>query len=101
MCTGSTARLETPENDAARRAEAPAWAVVDFLDMLKNQFRELRFVPLSEHVVNDMYTTYGEESEKMVEMVQEIYREHGWPGLERYRKRQCLQAVKTALKSSC
>jgi hypothetical protein len=33
----------------------------------------------------------------MISMLQEIYREHGWPDLDRYRKRECLEAVQEAL----
>ncbi|KAJ4424527.1 hypothetical protein N0V82_000851 [Gnomoniopsis sp. IMI 355080] len=88
-----------PEEEAEWRADSPAWAVGDFFEVLKHQFRMLRFVPLSERVVMDVYTKYGSRDEGMIEMVQGIYREHGWPDdLEAYRKDQCLHAVKSALR---
>jgi hypothetical protein len=34
---------------------------------------------------------------EMETMLQEIYREHGWPNLENYKKEECIQAVKQAL----
>ena len=30
-------------------------------------------------------------------MLQGIYREHGWPDLEKYRKEDCIKAVEEAL----
>jgi hypothetical protein len=33
----------------------------------------------------------------MEEMLQGIYREHGWPDLENYRKEECIEAVMEAL----
>lgn len=82
-----------PENKAEWRADAPAWAITDFFDMLKDQFRELRFVPISSRSVKDVYSS----ADGMIPMLQHIYREHGWPDLQRYHKRECLAAVQTAL----
>lgn len=50
-----------PENEATWRAEAPAWAVVDFFEMLKDQFRKLHFIPLNGRVVKDVYVIHRED----------------------------------------
>jgi len=86
-----------PENEADWRNDAPAWAVADFFELLKDQFRELRFIPISPHTVTSVYVQRDNRSEGMISMLQNIYREHGWPDLERYRKRECLEAVQRAL----
>ncbi|KAK3321749.1 hypothetical protein B0H66DRAFT_638289 [Apodospora peruviana] len=67
---------------------------------LKHNLKELHFVPMSRRRVVDGW--YGpdapdEHSQKAVEMVKDIYRAHGWPDLERYRKEDCLKAIYTAL----
>ena len=85
------------ENKAEWRGEAPAWAIADFFELLKDQFRQLKFLPISLRTVIDVYATYGPSAEGMLGMLQDIYREHGWPDLERYRKQECLEAVQTAL----
>lgn len=86
-----------PENEADWRANAPAWAVGDFFEMLKDQFRELRFIPTSPLAVLDVYNKTGPDHDNMVEMLQDIYYRHGWPDLENFRKQDCLEAIKTAL----
>ncbi|KAI1403244.1 hypothetical protein F4819DRAFT_237305 [Hypoxylon fuscum] len=85
-----------PENEADWRNDAPAWAIADFFELLKDQFRQLKFIPISPHTVTDVYIQ-GRRSEGMIPMLQEIYHEHGWPDLERYRKRECLDAIQKAL----
>ncbi|KAH7323621.1 hypothetical protein BKA65DRAFT_540257 [Rhexocercosporidium sp. MPI-PUGE-AT-0058] len=86
-----------PENEAEWRADAPAWAIADFFELLKDQFRQLHFIPISSRKVIDVYTSYGLNSDGMIPMLQNIYREHGWPNLQRYRKQECLEAVHKAL----
>ncbi|PVH83224.1 hypothetical protein DL98DRAFT_585933 [Cadophora sp. DSE1049] len=86
-----------PENEAEWRADAPAWAITDFFELLKDQFRELHFIPISPRSVINVYTHFGLDSDGMIPMLQNIYREHGWPNLQRYRKQECLEAVQTAL----
>lgn len=86
-----------PENEAEWRADAPAWAIADFFEVLKGQFRELSFIPISSRLVLDVYTRLGVHSGGVVPLLQDIYREHGWPDLQRYRKQECLDAVQRAL----
>ncbi|KAK1767570.1 hypothetical protein QBC33DRAFT_569894 [Phialemonium atrogriseum] len=86
-----------PENEAEWRADAPAWGIADFFEVLKDQFRELHFIPITSRNVVDIWATLHPSADGMVAMVQSIYRTHGWPNLERYRKRECLEAVQKAL----
>lgn len=37
---------------------------------------------------------YASALKEVMPMLEAIYREHGWPNLKRYRKRECLNAVK-------
>lgn len=34
-------------------------------------------------------------------MLQRIYRQHGWPDVDRYRNEECLAAVSQALEEHC
>lgn len=86
-----------PENEAEWRADAPAWAVPDFFELLKDQFRELHFIPISSRAVLKDDMSYGPDTEGMMPMLREIYREHGWPDLDMYRKKECLKAVRDAM----
>ncbi|KAI1800389.1 hypothetical protein F4811DRAFT_33716 [Daldinia bambusicola] len=86
-----------PEKEAEWRADGQYWAIPDFFEMLKDQFRDLKFIPISSQRVIDMYTMRGSDADGMIPMLQNIYREHGWPDLERYHKRECLEAVHAAL----
>lgn len=82
------------------RSGSAIWAVEDFFEVLKFHFRQLEFVPLSARVVRDVWTGVDEgqdDNEGMLPAVQGIYRSHGWPDLARYRKRDCLEAVKAML----
>jgi len=86
--------LEGDEEQAGWRGDSRAWSIPDFFEILKDQFRELNYVPISSRTVKD--ATKGDN--EMLELVRGIYREHGWPDLDCYRKRECLKAVKEALK---
>jgi len=86
-----------PENEAQWRAESGCWAIADFFEVLKDQFRQLSFIPVTPKLVIDIYATLGHREEGLVVMLQKIYREHGWPDLARYRKTECLAAVQAAL----
>ena len=44
-----------------------------------------------------MFTSYHPDDKGLILMLQDIYRSHGWPDLERYNKRDCLRDVKVAL----
>lgn len=83
-------------------AEWPAWAVADFFELLKDHFRQLRTVPISPITVYDLENLRPPPKvAEAMPLVQAIYREHGWPDLNRYRKEECLQAVQAMLKERC
>jgi len=86
----------TPEEEEEWRAAGPAWAIVDFFELLKDQFRVLFFVPFSSRATYTDEHLNAEEAAGVL-AVQAIYREHGWPDLERFRKQECLRAVEAAL----
>ncbi|KAI1367739.1 hypothetical protein F5Y08DRAFT_348536 [Xylaria arbuscula] len=90
---GSHGRYE--ENDW-RKGE-PAWAIPDFFELLKEQFRQLNFIPISPYKVTSVFIKRSPEYEGLIPMLQGIYPEHGWPDLERYDKQACLDAVQRAL----
>ncbi|KAK4097745.1 hypothetical protein N658DRAFT_500164 [Parathielavia hyrcaniae] len=85
-----------PESEAAWRHE-PAWAIVYFFELLKDQFRQLCSVPVSPTVVPEMEDDLATQVEGALVLVQAIYREHGWPDLARYRKEECMKAIRTML----
>jgi hypothetical protein len=89
------------ENEAEWRAEGWPWKVEDFFELLKEQYLKLRFVPSSKKGVEEYYFStqhkQDEEISKMLVELRSIYREHGWPDLERYCKRECLNAVRAAI----
>jgi len=87
---------DMPEEESEWRAAGPAWAVVDFFELLKDQLRLLFFVPFSSRTTHlDEHSSEDEAAAMLA--VQAIFREHGWPDLERFRKQECLRAVEAAL----
>ncbi|KAJ4345085.1 hypothetical protein N0V95_005932 [Ascochyta clinopodiicola] len=78
------------------RCEATAWTIPDFFAMLREQFEQLRFIPVNSKQVIYLWSGHSVNGE-METMLQGIYREHGWPNLVNYRKEECIQAVKQAL----
>lgn len=78
------------------RCDAPAWTIPDFFAIIRDQFEQLRFIPVNSRQV---IKTWSEDSDDdgMKEMLQEVYRDHGWPDLENHRKEECIEAVKEAL----
>lgn len=85
-----------PEDEIEWRREATAWEISDFFELLKDRFRALKMVPISEIDVADTLAHTGEDRKKLVSRVQEIYREHGWPDEAKYRKDECLAAIERA-----
>ncbi|KAH8587717.1 hypothetical protein B0O99DRAFT_640883 [Bisporella sp. PMI_857] len=74
------------------------WAIPDFFEVLKEQFQKLNFIPISTETVIATYGRTGPLWEKdMGPILQQIYRDHGWPNLNEYRKEECLKAVQKAL----
>ena len=44
-----------------------------------------------------IWSTSFTEAEGIIDLLKGVYREHGWPDLDRYRKSECLKAVRRAL----
>ena len=86
----------SPDERAWRECET-VWSIPDFFATLKDNFKELHFVPMSRRRVVDGWYGPDECGQDAVEMVKGIYRAYGWPDLERYRKEDCLKAIYTAL----
>lgn len=83
------------EKEADWRSTTPVWTIPDFFALLRDQFEQLRFIPVnSRQVIN---TWEYSDDVGMQNMLQEVYREHRWPDLENYRKEECIEAVKEAL----
>ncbi|KAF1945282.1 hypothetical protein EJ02DRAFT_451591 [Clathrospora elynae] len=81
------------EEEAEWRAEGQTWSIPDFFAELKDHFRRLNFVPLSSRKVVHVWKISPPDYGAMLAGVQDIYRQHGWPDLERYDKNECLKAV--------
>ncbi|KAK2029534.1 hypothetical protein LX32DRAFT_351843 [Colletotrichum zoysiae] len=81
------------EEEADWRADGAAWSVADFFDVLKAEYRSLRWMPWNEYeVLGSEITRRGD-----VPALQEVYRRHGWPNLQRYRKEECLEETKAIM----
>ncbi|KAM5431491.1 hypothetical protein MferCBS31731_007804 [Microsporum ferrugineum] len=86
-----------PMSEAEWRAEGAYWAIPDFFEILKDQFRRLLFVPTNTLIVRDVYNPHYGDSAGIIEFLQGIYREHGWPDLEHYNKLECLKDIRKRL----
>lgn len=73
------------------------WSIPDFFATLKHHLKELNFVTMSPRRVVDGFHSPDSHDQEAVDVVKGIYRAHGWPDLERYRKEDCLKAIHTAL----
>ncbi|EAQ89740.1 predicted protein [Chaetomium globosum CBS 148.51] len=89
-----------------RLDESVAWTIPDFFEILKGQFRQLNYVPISPRkvyhadVIEQLMSRAGQGREGLP-MVQAVYRAHGWPDMERYRKQDCLKAVQDLFEERC
>lgn len=81
--------------EADWRYSASAWAIPDFFEVLKDEFRSLNWVPVSPYTVCS--SREGPHEVGMKSMIKDIYRQYGWPDLAAYRKTECLEAVRKAL----
>ena len=88
-----------PEEQVEWRNLSPAWAISDFFEMLKNQYLRLQFIPTSSTAVKDAKELEGStpQDEGVLATLQDIYRQHGWPDRDQYRKAECLKAVRQTL----
>jgi hypothetical protein len=86
-----------PANEGEWREQAPAWPIADFFEVLRRTLRNSFFCLIARRMVRDVYAGYADDQRNMEHMVQSIYREHGWPDIQRYRKEECLEAVQKAM----
>ena len=89
---------EVPEEEIDWRCEDPAWATTDFFEVLKNQFRSLRFIPLDSGRVVDIYITLLPRRVPVISILQNVYRQHGWPDGD-YHQGECLNAIEQVVKA--
>jgi hypothetical protein len=92
----------TPESEHEWR-DHPAWAIADFFEILKNEFRLLKSVPIDEDDVlwwcdNDQDNIQSEPG-VLVYLVRRTYQMYGWPDLSVYEKEPCQGAVDRLVKS--
>lgn len=85
-----------PENELEWRYGTVAWAIPDFFELLKDQYRMLHFIPVSPCSVTDVWIT--PRLGNMIPELQQLYQEHGWPDVEQYRKHDCMTAVAELLR---
>lgn len=81
------------EEEADWRGSSGTWAIGDFFEVLKEHFMNLTFVPITQRHVLHVYPHKPDDSAAMLARAKEIYGEHGWPDLDRYRKEECMEAV--------
>ena len=73
------------------------WNISDFFQLLKKQFRTLRWVPISDKIVLD---PEYEIEQDMLQEVRGIWREHGWPEAEAdgtFDKEACLAHIRSVV----
>ncbi|KAK3901774.1 hypothetical protein C8A05DRAFT_34540 [Staphylotrichum tortipilum] len=66
---------------------------VETLRMLKDLFVKLDWIPISHFGVRDGTDNDWDHESGMMDALKGIYRQHGWPDPEAYRKKECLEAV--------
>lgn len=82
----------TPEDEEWR--VAPAWAIVDFFEILKKLHRDLVYVPIHRTRVEEWFDEFeNSEDKSYLRSVRQVYKEHGWPDLAVYKKKECLESV--------
>ena len=89
---------EWSQEEAEWRGDSRCWPVKDFFELLKDLFRKLYWIPLRTvghtQVIEAGYSNLGREVE---EMLQNIFREHGWLNLDEFDKVECEKAVRSAM----
>jgi thioredoxin-related protein len=73
------------------------WAVPDFFDTMKQHFMALDCYPVDSRNVDFIWLQGGPITHAKRETAQRIFRAHGWPNLEVFRKAECLEALADAM----
>ncbi|KAF2149777.1 hypothetical protein K461DRAFT_259621 [Myriangium duriaei CBS 260.36] len=72
------------------------WTVPDFFELLKIKIRELEYIPLTYQKV--FHKGKPEDDPECIDPIskaENIYREHGWPDQDRYRKQECMVTIRS------
>jgi hypothetical protein len=88
---------EVSEEEADWRHGATACEISDFFEVLKDQFIQLNWIPVSRFAVRGVLLGNWPHKEGIMSRLQDIYRQHGWPDLAVYRKSECMEAVRKAI----
>ncbi|KAG9699249.1 hypothetical protein KCU95_g1958, partial [Aureobasidium melanogenum] len=96
----------TPENERGWRSQT-AWTITDFFEVLKNEFRTLRSVPVDASWVeywfgDEDYEEFEEpdEGDILIRSVRDTYQEYGWPDVSVYRRDECQDEVDKLIRNS-
>ncbi|KAF3040115.1 hypothetical protein E8E12_007859 [Didymella heteroderae] len=78
----------------------PQWLIPEFFEKMKRHFQQLDFVPKdSKEVLEGWPQDIRDNTEfRLADKLKPIYRKHGWPNLEEYRKEDCLKEVRTTVR---
>lgn len=87
------------EKEVEWREDAVRWAIPEFFEILKDQFKKLHWAPISPRSVRGP-GTLGLNEEAILAKLRYIYRQHCWPDLAVYDKARCLETVDRALAES-
>ncbi|KAF2742938.1 hypothetical protein M011DRAFT_471834 [Sporormia fimetaria CBS 119925] len=83
-----------PEDQVEWRESCRIWAIEDFFEEVKTQFRKLNFVPVGDDNVDHFWIGRGDpEYTAMMHDIQKVYRDCGWPDSKSFSKRECHTAV--------
>ncbi|KAG9847637.1 hypothetical protein KCU68_g5805, partial [Aureobasidium melanogenum] len=92
----------TPENEHEWRYST-AWAIPDFFEVLKTQYRDLKYIPLHEHRIEEFPKEFEEGDGPLgggpfMRAARQVYRDHGWPDLSVYKKQECMDTLHKTIK---
>jgi hypothetical protein len=83
----------TPEDEYGWRC-GPAWAIVDFFEVLKSLYRDLLFVPSNDFQTEQWNDSYMEDDyAPYMRCVRQVYKNHGWPDMSVYNKEECMKSI--------
>lgn len=86
-----------PAREAETFRDAGTWAIPDFFQVLKEQYQKLTFLPQSSTRVLDVKAAEHPDDAGKNRLIKGIFRQHGWPNMRKYRKDDCLKAIRSAL----
>lgn len=84
---------DVDEKETEWREGATSWPILEFFEILKGQFKTLNWIPISPRSVRSPGTLGLDKEDIVANRLRDIYRQHGWPDLDVYRKCECLNAV--------